>query len=182
MYHIPVYSLRLHLDKSVPFPRICLYDTKDQVDVINQALDLANWDKEGIGILALDSGYEVQGVHLMSIGQSDYSIYQIRELIKAAILTNATMLVMFHNHPNNHLEPSAADIAITKHTRKACRWMGIEMIDHVILSHDGHLSLEKTGWLEDDLKIELFHGNKTSMDFFKDMLKRKTETIDLILN
>ena len=55
-------------------------------------------------------------------------------IIQAALLANATQVILAHNHPSGSMKPSTLDDALTEKVRKAAELMEIHVADHVILS------------------------------------------------
>lgn len=66
-----------------------------------------------------------------------------REVFKPAILHNAAAIICFHNHPSGDPEPSKEDIKITNCLVKAGKIIGIKILDHIIVSDDGYVSLKE---------------------------------------
>lgn len=82
---------------------------------------------------------------IISVGTLDSSLVDPREVFRQAILKNAASVIIAHNHPSGNTEPSAEDIDITKRLVKAGQMLGIEVLDHVIVSDAGHCSLKSKG-------------------------------------
>ena len=100
------------------------------------------------GLLCLSTRHHVVAYHELSRGTADSAIMHPREIFKAALLTNATCLILGHNHPSGDVAPSSDDIALTKRIAEAGTIMGIELVDHVIVSVDGkYLSFKEVGRL-----------------------------------
>ena len=100
------------------------------------------------GLLCLSTRHHVLAYHELSRGTVDATIMHPREIFKAALLTNATVLVLGHNHPSGDVTPSPDDVAITGRIAAAGVLMGIELVDHVIVSADGkYLSFKESGRL-----------------------------------
>lgn len=100
------------------------------------------------GLLCLSTRHHVLAYHELSRGTVDATIMHPREIFKAALLTNATFLVLGHNHPSGDVTPSPDDVAITVRIAAAGVLMGIELSDHVIVSADGtYLSFKESGRL-----------------------------------
>ena len=59
-----------------------------------------------------------------------------RETLKPAIIGNAAAIICAHNHPSNELTPSPADMTITKKIIHASEFMGIHVLEHLIISMD----------------------------------------------
>jgi RadC-like JAB domain len=82
------------------------------------------------------------------IGSLNSSIVHPREVMKSAILNNAASIIVSHQHPSGDPTPSREDIEVTKRLAEAGRILGIEVLDHVIVTHTGnHVSLKEKGYL-----------------------------------
>jgi DNA repair protein RadC len=60
-----------------------------------------------------------------------------RLVLSVALKTAATGIILAHNHPSGNLQPSSADIEITKKIDSACMFLDIKLIDHIIISPNG---------------------------------------------
>lgn len=97
--------------------------------------------REHFVALYLDGAHQVIGYSIVSIGTANSATVHPRETLQPALLLGATALVVAHNHPSGQLEPSCDDREVTDRLRSACELLGLKMLDHVILTEDGHLSL-----------------------------------------
>lgn len=70
-----------------------------------------------------------------------------REIIKVALLTGATALIMVHNHPSGNLNPSQDDYNITNAIKVGCKLFSIHLHDHLIVNSDGYYSFNEKGGL-----------------------------------
>ena len=71
----------------------------------------------------------------------------VRIIMKEAILCNATVLALCHNHPSNNPRPSRDDDQLTQRVKKACELMRIHMMDHVIMTDGDYYSYYENGRL-----------------------------------
>ena len=101
--------------------------------------------QEVFGILILNTKNKIVAVHEVSRGTLNSSMIHPREVFKPAVLHNAAAIICFHNHPSGDPEPSRADIEITKQLVEAGKIMGIEVLDHIVVSDDGYASLKERG-------------------------------------
>jgi DNA repair protein RadC len=108
----------LHLLKFFPEDTIALYETF-VVGYLNRANRLI-------------------GVYELSKGGITGTVADPRLVLSVALKTAATGVVLCHNHPSGNLQPSSADIEITKKIDSACKFLDIKLIDHIILSPIGH--------------------------------------------
>lgn len=103
--------------------------------VVNEMKEvLAEMDREVMLVLNLTTKSRVMNYSKISIGSINQTIVSAREVFKTAILSNASTLILMHNHPSGDMTPSSEDIAITKRMVKAGELLGIQVLDHIIVS------------------------------------------------
>lgn len=103
-------------------------------------------EKEHFLVVPLNRRNMVLGQgQIISIGTLDSSLVDPREVFRQAILKNAASIIIAHNHPSGNTEPSKEDIDITRRLLKAGENLGIEILDHIIVSDEGHTSLKSKG-------------------------------------
>jgi DNA repair protein RadC len=103
--------------------------------------------QEQFRVLLLDSKHRVEREVLVAMGGLNAAVVHPREVLRPAILSAAAAMVMVHNHPSGDPEPSDEDLRLTARFADACRLMGIELLDHVILGAAAHVSLRERGLL-----------------------------------
>jgi DNA repair protein RadC len=101
--------------------------------------------KEHFLTLLLDTRGQLIRVAEVSVGSLDSSIVHPREVFKEAISASAASVIFVHNHPSGDTEPSKDDIGLTKRLVEAGGIMGIDVLDHVIVSDQSYLSLKARG-------------------------------------
>jgi DNA repair protein RadC len=97
--------------------------------------------------LTLNGAGEVLGNRVITVGLLNHSLVHPREVFADAITDRAASIICVHNHPSGSLEPSSQDIAITNQLRDAGSLVGIQLIDHVIISKNGYVSMRERGLL-----------------------------------
>jgi DNA repair protein RadC len=97
--------------------------------------------------LTLNGAGEILNNRVITIGLLNHSLVHPREVFAEAIADRAASIICIHNHPSGSLEPSSQDIAITTQLRDAGAIIGIQLIDHIIVSKNGHLSMRERGLL-----------------------------------
>ncbi|MDP2939323.1 MAG: DNA repair protein RadC [Candidatus Omnitrophota bacterium] len=123
--------------------RIAIKSAEDVVTLIKPKL--ADKKKEYFVILSLDSRNNLIKVSDISIGTINASIVHPREVFKEAIQALACSVILVHNHPSGESEPSEDDLEITRRLVDAGKILGIEVIEHIIVSDNGYLSFSKQG-------------------------------------
>ena len=98
-------------------------------------------------VATLNGAHEIIAVRLISVGLINRTVVHPREVFYPAIKDGAVSIVLGHNHPSGHLEPSPEDIEITTRLRDAGEILGIPVLDHLIISRNGYLSFVERGLL-----------------------------------
>jgi DNA repair protein RadC len=109
-------------------------------DVVSVAKKfLAGEDREVFITINLDQSLKINSIHVVSIGSLNMALIHPREVFKAAILSNASRVILAHNHPSGNPEPSDDDNRITCQLFQCGDLLGIEVMDHIIIG-DGEYS------------------------------------------
>lgn len=104
-------------------------------------------DREELIVCCLDTKNQPTVINIVSIGSVNSSIVHPREVFKAAILSNASSIILFHNHPSGDSTPSKEDINITNRIKECGKIVGIDLIDHIVLGNKEFCSLKEKGIL-----------------------------------
>lgn len=104
------------------------------IEILNDYL--GDFDREVMGLVNLRNDGKPINMNVMSIGTINASFACPREALKASILSNASSVILFHNHPSGNLKPSREDIQSTDKLIKAYSLMDISVLDHIILGPD----------------------------------------------
>lgn len=107
----------------------------------------AGLEHEIFGCMFLDTRHRILATENLFRGTVDSAEVHPREVAKRALTLNAAALIAFHNHPSGNLEPSAADRAITARLKQCLALLDIRLLDHIIVSAEGHTSLAARGWV-----------------------------------
>jgi len=107
---------------------------------------LRDADRETFVLVLLATNHTVIGLSVVSVGTLSATLVSPREVFKTALLANAAALIVAHNHPSGSLEPSGADVTVTKTLVEAGRVMDVPVHDHLIVGFDGaYTSLKERG-------------------------------------
>ncbi len=102
-------------------------------------------DVEEFWVLLMNQHYRLIKKIKISHGGITETAVDIRIIFKEAVLANATILAVCHNHPSGNLTPSRADEELTKSIQKACELMRIHFMDHVIVTDGQYYSFHELG-------------------------------------
>jgi len=101
--------------------------------------------KEHFLSVTLNGANEIIAIRCVSIGIIDAAHVHPREVFADAIADRASSLIVAHNHPSGDLTPSKADLDVTKRLSEAGKLLGIKLLDHIIISSRGFVSLRDLG-------------------------------------
>lgn len=114
-------------------------------DVWEQLKDIRDNKKEHFIIFFLDTKNQEVKREIISIGNLNSNLVHPREVFEPAVRYLASQIILAHNHPSGSLEPSENDINITNALVEAGEIMGIEIVDHIIVTNSGYLSFKEKG-------------------------------------
>jgi DNA repair proteins len=113
---------------------------------------LGDYDREAIYMINMNTRAKPINVHMVSLGTINQSLCSPREIFKVALLSNASMMILMHNHPSGNTRPSDDDVLITKHLIQAGELLDIPVADHIIVGRENgnmnYYSMRESGYYE----------------------------------
>ena len=119
--------------------RKTLRNSKDVYEYLSYMKKLK---QENIIGVFLNARFEILKKKTIAIGSLDRAIILPRDIIIPALEVNASSVILAHNHPSGTSDPSREDILVTKKIKKSLDLVGIEFLEHLIISQDGWRSVE----------------------------------------
>ena len=101
--------------------------------------------RENFLCLYLNARNQVIHKELISVGSLSASIVHPREVYSVALNHLAASIILAHNHPSSSVEPSKDDVELTRRLIKAGEILGVEILDHIVISSNDFLSLKERG-------------------------------------
>ncbi|MFO7807093.1 MAG: DNA repair protein RadC [Candidatus Moraniibacteriota bacterium] len=111
-------------------------------DTIVYFQDIRKAKKEHLAALYLDARNRVIHKEIVSVGTLNANLVHPREIFKPAIDYLAASVLIAHNHPSGDLNPSEEDIEITERIKNAGEVLGVELLDHLIVTKNSFKSLK----------------------------------------
>ncbi|AAM37032.1 DNA repair protein RadC [Xanthomonas citri pv. citri] len=108
---------------------------------------LAGFEHEVFAVLFLDTQHRLIEYTEMFRGTIDSASVHPREVVKEALRTNAAAVILAHNHPSGHPEPSTADRALTRQLKAALELVDVRTLDHIIVAGGANTSFAERGLL-----------------------------------
>ena len=120
---------------------------KEARDVLPFVHGIRDKRQEYFVCLSLNGAHEVIETRVVTVGLLDSNQVHPREVFADPLGDRAAAVIFAHNHPSGNLSPSPEDIGLTKRLVEAGRLLGIEVLDHLIVTKRGYLSLKQQGYL-----------------------------------
>lgn len=118
-------------------------------DMYKALLDV--WDKgqieyrESVKLVLMNTGMKCLGIITLSDGGMNAANVDVRMVMQAALLANASVICLAHNHPSGNRRPSREDDMLTERLKKAGELLFITLVDHIIVTTDGYYSYNDEG-------------------------------------
>jgi DNA repair protein RadC len=101
--------------------------------------------KEHFYAVFLKSDNEVIGDKLIGLGNTGSAPLGLKDIARTAVLTNASAVILVHNHPSNNEKASPEDKQVTRDIQRGLEIFDIEVLDHVIITQTGRYSMKESG-------------------------------------
>lgn len=134
---VSLIHLELVREREIPYGKA---DTPEKAIAVLKAIvnDLiGNMDRECMVVCAADAKLKPVCIQIVGIGTTKTCLYSVPEIFKAALISNATNIILFHNHPSGDPTPSREDVACTQKIRQVGELLGIKLLDHIIIGENG---------------------------------------------
>lgn len=112
-----------------------------------------NWDQNRIELLEqfkvilMNRNHRVLGIYEASTGGVSGTVADPKLIFMAALKTNASTLIIAHNHPSGNTDPSEADKRLTQKIKEAANLLDMQLLDHIIITTENFFSFADEGLL-----------------------------------
>ena len=145
MEHIPVVSLRLVRERTIPYQTRDIGSSQAAYELFRELAE--DLDREAMWVACLDAKNRLTCLSLVSLGTINWAPVHPREIFKIALMANALSLITVHNHPSGDPAPSQDDRVVTAQIKAASQLLGIAFLDHLIVGHGSFYSFADHGGL-----------------------------------
>ncbi len=142
---INIVSIKMVKESSFLYQTRTISSPNDAYEMIKEQLE--GLDREQFIVACLNTKNEPTNITVVSVGSLNKAIVHPREVFKTAILSNASSIMAFHNHPSGDTTPSDQDIQLTNRLYEAGELLGIKVLDHLIIGDGSFTSLKEKGYL-----------------------------------
>ena len=118
-----------------------IVNTEEALELIRHFIDYEKIDlKEFFWVIALNQANYVVGISEIGKGSPQGVLVSIIEVFQILIKTNASAIIIVHNHPSGNTNPSKEDIMVTMQIYKGAKLLGALLVDHIIITKEDHFS------------------------------------------
>ena len=122
---------------------ITLHNTRDILKFLHDFENLDILAEEHTFAIFTDTTNKIINYCLVGKGNEKSSLLDLKTVFKVALLSNASRIILAHNHPSGSLKPSKFDLKTTKYIKFGCKILGFELLDNVIVANNNIISLFK---------------------------------------
>ncbi len=137
----------MELARRFPCPKLIQFHSPESIH--RQIAHFAD-RQENLVAVNLNGACEALSIRLITRGTVNRSLIHPREVFANAVREQANSIVVAHNHPSGHLNPSKEDMESTRRLLDAAQILGIKLLDHIIFSATSYLSFAQQGLIEND--------------------------------
>jgi DNA repair protein RadC len=122
-------------------------NVREAKDVLPFVQQIRDKQQEYFVCLSLNGANEVIENRVVTVGLLNSNQVHPREVYADPLTDRAASIIVAHNHPSGTLEASPEDIALTDRLARAGKLLGVPLLDHIIVTKTGYLSLKQAGYL-----------------------------------
>jgi DNA repair proteins len=102
---------------------------------------------EEVYALFLNRANRVMGIMCVGKGGLSEVVVDIRIILQTALKASTSAIMLAHNHPSGSTKPSQQDIKLTENLKNGCTAVGLQLIDHLIITEETYMSFADEGLL-----------------------------------
>ena len=140
------YEVEIHYKRPLFDSMPIISKAEDAETLLREFINLQQIDlRECFWVLLLTRSNHVLGISEVGSGSTGGVLINLKYIFQLAILSNASAIILAHNHPSGSLTISEADIKETKKIKRLAKTLEIEVHDHIIISSESFVSLVEEG-------------------------------------
>jgi DNA repair protein RadC len=125
-------------------PQAQVHNPKDVIPFIKH---IAMQSAEHFVAITLNGAKEIMNIRVLCVGAGNMAVLKPSEIFSEALKEHASGIILSHNHPGGHAEPSGQDLATTEHLLRASELLGLALLDHIIITKNSYFSFLEHGLL-----------------------------------
>lgn len=127
------------MNKPIDYREIIVREPKDIAKIMIPEMKYLKIEVLKIAILS--NANEILKIQDVAVGNTNMVASDAKNILSEAVKMQAPKIILTHNHPSGNPMPSDKDIEFTKRIDEACKILGIQLIDHVVIAKDSYISI-----------------------------------------
>lgn len=127
------------MNKPLDYRKIKIQTPKDIVKVLQDEMKYLK--TEQLKLVILNNSNEILKIQNITEGNTNMVAADAKNILCEVIKMQAPKIILIHNHPSGNLMPSQSDIEFTKKIKNASEILGVQMLDHIIITENGYTSI-----------------------------------------
>lgn len=127
------------LNKPLDYRKIKIQSPGDIAKILIE--DMKYLKTELLKLVILNNSNEILKIQNITEGNSNMVAADAKNILSEVIKMQAPKIILLHNHPSGNLKPSQSDIDFTQRIKQACEILGIQLLDHIIITENGYTSI-----------------------------------------
>lgn len=127
------------LNKPLDYRKIKIQSPGDIAKILIE--DMKYRKTELLKLVILNNSNEILKIQNITEGNSNMVAADAKNILSEVIKMQAPKIILLHNHPSGNLKPSQSDIDFTQRIKQACEILGIQLLDHIIITENGYTSI-----------------------------------------
>ena len=127
------------INKPTDYRKIIIREPKDIAKIMIP--EMKHLKTETLKIAILNNANEILKIQNVAVGNANTVSADTKNVLSEAVKMQAPKILLLHNHPSGNPIPSDKDIEFTKNIKEACKILGIELLDHIVIAGDYYTSI-----------------------------------------
>ena len=134
-------KLQMIKEKNFTYNSLKISSSIDVVKEVNKFEKLENESEEKMILICLNTKNQIVNYCEIASGGTNYCMIDPKTIYKSALLSNASKIILVHNHPSGDIKPSQEDLKLTERIKQVCELVEIQLLDHIIIGDEDFKSI-----------------------------------------
>ena len=129
----------IRMNKPTDYRKIIIREPKDIAKIMIP--EMKHLKTETLKIVILNNSNEILKIQNVAVGNANTVAADTKNVLSETVKMQAPKIILIHNHPSGNPMPSDKDLEFTKNIKEACKILGIQLLDHIVIAGDYYTSI-----------------------------------------
>lgn len=129
----------MRMNRPSDYRKIKIQKSSDIANIL--IYEMKHLKNEQLKLVILNNSNEILKIQDITQGNANMLMADAKNILPEVIKMQAPKIILVHNHPSGNLNPSASDVEFTNKIKEACKILGIQLLDHIIIAENGYTSI-----------------------------------------